>query len=190
LREKYKIERLILKQNIMKNLFKYALLFFISISYSQNEKLYEETSVIKIGDKTPTFKYLNNNDEVLNSSDLNGKIILINFFATWCAPCMTEMPYLEKEIWEKYKTNNNFELIAFGRGHSLEETNAFIAKKKFSFSIFPDKEKSIYNLFATQFIPRNYLFDKHGKLVYTSVGFSVEEFKKLKDKIEELIKQN
>lgn len=173
----------------MKNLFKYALLFFISISYSQNEKSYEETSVIKIGDKTPTFKYINNNGEAQNSSDLKGKIILVNFFATWCGPCMIEMPYLEKEIWEKYKTNTNFELIAFGRGHSLEETNAFIEKKKFNFSIFPDKDKAIYNLFATQFIPRNYLFDKNGNLVYSSVGFNMEEFQKLKEKIEELLKK-
>jgi peroxiredoxin len=171
----------------MKNSLKYALILCISISYSQNDKSYDETSVIKIGDKAPTFKYTNNKDEEQNSSNLKGKIILINFFATWCGPCMTEMPYLEKEIWEKYKTNSNFELIAIGRGHSLEETNAFIAKKNFSFSISPDKDKSIYNLFATQYIPRNYLFDKDGKLVYTSVGFSPEEFQKLKDKIEELL---
>ena len=174
----------------MKNLFKYALLFFISFSFSQNEKSYDETSVIKIENITPAFNYINNKGEVQKSANLKGKIILINFFATWCGPCITEMPYLEKEIWEKYKSNTKFELISFGRGHSLEETNAFIAKKKFNFSIFPAKEKSIYNLFATQYIPRNYLFDKDGKLVYTSVGFSTEEFQKLKDKIEELIKKN
>jgi peroxiredoxin len=77
--------------------------------------------------------------------------------------------------------------LSIGRDHSQEEINAFIKKKKFTFPIYADKGKLIYNLFATKFIPRNYLIDQNGKVVYVSTGFTKEEFEELKTKINSLL---
>ena len=99
------------------------------------------------------------------------------------------MPYVQKDIWDKLKNNPNFVVVSFGRDHSQKEITKFIQKKKFTWPIYADKGKSIYNLFATKYIPRNYLVDQNGTIVYASTGFSVEEFELLKSKITTLLKK-
>ena len=125
---------------------------------------------------------------VLKSSNLKGKIVLINFFATWCAPCMQELPLLQKEVWEKYKNDKKFSLLVIGREHSQSEITEFKTKKGFTLPIYPDEDRSIYTLFAKEYIPRNYIIDAKGKIVYTSVSFDEAEFKKMVNKLDELLK--
>lgn len=171
----------------MKKLFLIILLGFNSIfSQNQNEE-YTNSSLVQINEVAPQFSITTSEGKVVNLSDYKGKVVLINFFATWCGPCMQEMPFIEKDIWNKLKNNKNFTILSIGRDHSQEEINAFIQKKKFTFPIYADKGKAIYNLFATKYIPRNYLIDQNGKVVYTSTGFSTEEFEEMKTKINSLL---
>lgn len=125
---------------------------------------------------------------ILKSSDLKGKIVLINFFATWCGPCMKELPFLQKEVWEKYKDNKKFSLLVIGREHSQSEITEFKAKKGFSLPIYPDEGRSVYSLFAKEYIPRNYIVDAKGNIVYTSISFDEAEFKKMVNKLDGLLK--
>lgn len=125
---------------------------------------------------------------LLKSTDLKGKIVVINFFATWCAPCMMELPHLQKEVWEKYKDNKKFALMVIGREHSQDEIAAFRLKKDFTFPIYPDEDRSVYKLFAKESIPRTYIIDKKGNIVYSSVGFNEDEFKNMVTKLDELLK--
>ncbi|WP_298120070.1 TlpA disulfide reductase family protein [Flavobacterium sp.] len=171
----------------MKKLFLIILLGFNSIfGQNQNEE-YTNSSLVQINEVAPDFSITTSEGKIVNLSDYKGKVVLINFFATWCGPCMQEMPFIEKDIWNKLKNNKNFTILSIGRDHSQEEINAFIQKKKFTFPIYADKGKAIYNLFATKYIPRNYLIDQNGKVVYTSTGFSTGEFEELKTKINSLL---
>ncbi|MDV3754331.1 protein-disulfide isomerase [Elizabethkingia anophelis] len=136
---------------------------------------------------SPVFSITNENGTI-KSSDLKGKVVLINFFATRCAPCMEELPLLQKEIWEKYKDNKKFSLLVIGREHSQEEVMAFKMKKGFTLPMYPDKAKSVYSLFAKQSIPRNYIVDTNGSVIYASVGFDEAEFKNMLNKLDELLK--
>ncbi|MCT3734868.1 TlpA family protein disulfide reductase [Elizabethkingia anophelis] len=135
---------------------------------------------------SPVFSITNENGTI-KSSDLKGKVVLINFFATWCAPCMEELPLLQKEIWEKYKDNKKFSLLVIGREHSQDEITAFKAKKGFTLPMYSDKTKSVYSLFAKQSIPRNYIVDTNGSVIYASVGFDEAEFKNMLNKLDELL---
>lgn len=171
----------------MKKLILFITLLSLCKTFSQITEDYMDSSIIKLQETIPDFSFLNSEGKTQNLKDYKGKVILINFFATWCGPCMQEMPFLQSDIWNKLKDNSNFIILSFGRDHSQEEINNFIAKKKFTFPIFADKGKLVYNLFATKYIPRNYLIDQNGKVVYTSTGFSTEEFETLKIKIDALL---
>ncbi|GAA5088924.1 TlpA disulfide reductase family protein [Chryseobacterium ginsengisoli] len=142
---------------------------------------------IKENQPLPKFTVKTENS-ILKSTDLKGKIVLINFFATWCDPCMMELPHLQKEIWEKYKDNKKFTLMVIGREHSQDEITTFKAKKGFTLPIYPDEDRSVYKLFAKEYIPRTYIVDKKGNVVFASVSFNEDEFKKMIAKLDELLK--
>ena len=174
----------------MKNLLYISILTLtFSFGFSQETpQEVNETSIVKLYQKAPEFSFQTADKKTITTSDYKDKIILVNFFATWCEPCMKEMPYLQKEVWNKLKDNPNFVLLSFGRDHSQEEIDKFIEKKKYSFPIYADKGKLVYNQFASKYIPRNYLIDRNGTVIYTSFGFTTEEFDKLKKVLSELLK--
>jgi peroxiredoxin len=138
-----------------------------------------ETSV-KMGEKVPEFSFdLNNGDKIL-VSECHGKIVLINFFATWCPPCRKKLPHIQKDIWDKHKDNPRFVMLTFGREHSWDEVNSFKTEQRISFPIYPDTDRSVYSRFAQQMIPRSFVIDENGNIIYMSVGYKSDEFEKLK----------
>jgi len=144
-------------------------------TYAQIDK----DSYVKIGDAVPAFSFEIEKGKIVNIAEYKGKIILINFFATWCPPCNVELPLAQKEIWDQYKDNKNFAFLVFGREEGWEKLLPYKAKKGFTFPILPDADRSIFNKFAKQSIPRNILVDENGKIIYQSMGYEDVEFKKL-----------
>ncbi len=149
----------------------------ITIAFAQTDS----ATLTRIGDQAPGFSCKTIDGKTIDISKLQGKIVMINFFATWCGPCNLELPVLQKNIWNKYKDNSNFVLIIIGREHSEKEVMDFAAKKKFTMPFAPDPERGIFKLYATQNIPRNVIIGKDGKIIYQSSGYSEKEFKELED---------
>ncbi len=159
------------------------LLFVISVSaFSQ-----DEFTLVKTGDPAPDFSFETEPGKSVKLSDLQGKVIWINFFATWCGPCRKELPHLQKDVYDKYKNNEDFVLIILGREHSWEEINKFKTKQGYSMPFSPDPKREIFSMFAKQNIPRNFIIDKDGKIAYSSIGFEEKEFEKIKQKVNELL---
>lgn len=140
----------------------------------------EVDDYVKVGDQIPVIS-LNGENSKITNADLKGKTVLINFFATWCPPCVKELPLLQKDVWETYKDDDNFVLLVVGREHSIEDLKLFAKKKELDLPFYPDPEREMFSKFAKQSIPRNYIINKEGKIVYSSVGYSHEEFEKLKN---------
>ena len=132
-----------------------------------------------IGQRSPNFSFEIEKGKTTSIKDYKGKYVLINFFATWCPPCNQELPIAQKEVWEKHKDNPKFAFLVFGREEDWEKLIPFKEKKGFTFPILPDKDRSIFDLFAPNGIPRNVVIDPEGKIIYQSIGFSPEEFEKL-----------
>ena len=156
--------------------------FAAALGYAQ------DGSIVLKGQQAPNLTINTDDGKAIKLSDMKGKVVLINFFATWCGPCNMELPVVQEKIWMKYKDNSNFSLLSFGRGHTSAEINEFKAAKKFDFPIYPDKDKSIYGLFASKSIPRNYIVDKTGTVVYASIGYTAEEFEEMMAVLDRLLK--
>lgn len=151
-------------------------------------KAQDDGDIVKVGDKMPAFTIVSDNGQQLSSTSLKGKVVLVNFFATWCPPCQKELAEVQKTLWPKYKDNKHFALLVIGREHTDADLSKYNEKKGFTFPLYPDKNRSIYGAFAKNLIPRSYLVDKSGKVIYTSKGYNDEDFASLMKAIETALK--
>ena len=149
----------------------------------------QEADLVKVGDAMPAFRVVSDKGETLLSADaLKGKVVLINFFATWCPPCQKELAAVQKTLWPKYKDDDRFALVVVGREHDEAELAKYNEKKGFTFSLYPDKNRSIYAAFAQSLIPRSYLVDQEGKVIRATKGYTEEEFAELMQLIEQTLR--
>ena len=160
-----------------------ALMLFFVGAHAQNS-----VEKVKIGDTMPQFTLNSDVYGQVTPSDLKGKVVLVSLFATWCGPCQKELAEVQSTLYPKYKDNENFRLLVIGREHTDADLTKYNARKKFTFPLYPDPKREVFSLFADQSIPRAYLLGKDGKLIYTSTGYTPEEFQKLMDTIEEALK--
>lgn len=167
------------------------ILFFIAFAMVALIGKAQEVSgddIIKVGDKMPTFIIQRDNGTTISSETLKGKVVLINLFATWCPPCQKELAFVQQTLWPKFKNNKDFAMWVIGREHNDEELTAYNKGKGFNFPLYPDKNRAIFSKFAKNLIPRSYLIDKSGKVIYETKGFTTEEGNHLMKKIEEALK--
>ena len=143
---------------------------------------------LKVGDALPKFELKSSVYGDIKPDDLQGKVVLVSLFATWCGPCQKELAEVQSTLWPQYKDNKDFVLLVIGREHTDEDLQKYNERKKFTFPLYPDPKREVFSMFAEKSIPRAYLFGKDGKLLYSSVGYTVEEFEKLMKTIESALK--
>jgi peroxiredoxin len=166
-------------------------LFCLAAFFAQLAAAQEEVAddVVSIGDAMPAFVITADDGTQTPSARFEGKVVLISFFATWCPSCQLELAEMEKTLWPEYGKRDDFALLVIGREHSGAELEKYGAKKGFSFPLYPDRERKIFALFAIQTIPRSYLTDRNGKIIFTMKGYSKREFDNLQKAIDRALLQ-
>ena len=146
-----------------------------------------EATRTEVGQAAPTFALTTVDGTVFDLEEQRGKVVLLNFWATWCPPCIAEMPALRDRVYERF-AGEDFAMLCIAR----EEDDAKIVPfaEKHEVTALPmagDVDRSVYALYAEHTIPRNVVIDRDGRIVFQSFGFEEDEFAEMIDVIEEQI---
>ena len=172
---------------------KYFFMLFVCLTlshfgYTQND---DRGYIVKVGDKAPdiTITYTDGTRKKL--SDFRGKIVMLQFTASWCGVCRKEMPFIEKNIWLKHKNNPEFTLIGIDRDEPLDKVIAFGKSVGVTYPLGLDPGADIFAKYALREsgITRNVLIDREGKIVKLTRLYNEEEFASLVDQIDEMLKK-
>ncbi len=146
--------------------------------------------IVKIGQQLPDFEMTLADGKTVKTSDLNGKVVMLQFTASWCSVCRKEMPHIEKDIWQKHKSNKNFALYGIDLDEPLDKVRKFAEDIKVTYPLALDPGGKIFYTFAEKNagVTRNVIVDKTGKIVYLTRLYKEDEFNEMKQVIELLLK--
>ncbi len=145
------------------------------------------TTLVKAGMPAPDFTVTMFNGRQVTLSSLRGSVVLLNFWATWCPPCREELARVQHDIIDRFR-GEEFVFLPISRGETREAVAAFREQMGYTFAMGLDPERAIYDLYASNYIPRNFLIDREGNVVVASVGYEPEEFEQLVQQIEKSLK--
>ena len=135
----------------------------------------EQTALKKLQIEVPAhpinaqnFKGILANGQPTELKEYQNKLVFLNFWATWCVPCLKELPDMEKLHQELSK--EGFVILAVGMGESQEKIQKFIQTHKFTFPIIADPEMEISQSYSVQNIPVTYLIDQKGGIFGRTIG--------------------
>ena len=155
---------------------------------SENSTIDTRGYIVKVGDKAPDFEMDMADGSKSKLSDLNGKVVMLQFTASWCSVCRREMPVIEEEIWG-VNENPDFALIGIDREEPIETVLDFAKNMGISYPLALDPKADIFGLFADKNsgVTRNVIIDKEGNIAFLTRLFERAEFDEMKDEIQKLL---
>ncbi|MBD8068182.1 TlpA disulfide reductase family protein [Bacillus sp. PS06] len=160
-----------------------AMIGFAVFQAFQKQK--NETTGVEIGNKAPDFELQVADGEIIKLSDLEGKKVLVNFWASWCEPCLEEMP----EIQELYDTkSDDIEILAVNMTvteKNLQTAKDFIKEQGFTFPVLLDVTNKTSSNYEVLNLPVSYFIDSKGIIRDRYPGaMSLEYMKEMLEKMD------
>jgi peroxiredoxin len=151
--------------------------------------VYEHEYLVKVGDMAPDFtlKYTDGSEFTLSA--LRGKVVMLQFTASWCGICRGEMPHIESRIWQPHKDNADFVLVGVDREEPCEVVEEYTAKLGTTYPMLLDDKGDVFASYAVRKsgITRNVLIDRDGRIVKLTRRFEEAEFNDLVATIDSLL---
>lgn len=163
-KHKKKRNRMIFRSVILAVLFGAVIFAIVS-------NIKDDNKAVDVGDRAPDFELpqvRNVDSEVLRLSDLKGKGIMLNFWATYCEPCEEEMPYMES-LYPEYK-EKGIEIVAVSVDATELVIHNFTDRYDLSFPILHDKRSTVLDHYGVRPLPTTYFIDENGIVVERVIG--------------------
>ena len=156
---------------------------------NENVMVYENEYIVKVGDMAPDFTLELTDGTKFTLSEQRGKVVMLQFTAGWCGVCRKEMPFIERDIWQRHKENDGFVLVGIDREETKEEIEAFVKKVGTTYPIAMDVNADVFASYALRNsgITRNVLIDRDGKIVMLTRLFNENEFASLVERINKML---
>lgn len=122
----------------------------------------------------PKFNLVNLEGNKVNLDDLKGKVVVVDFWATWCGPCKASFPGMQKAV-NKFESSDDVEFVFIDTWESgdgvTKKVSEFITTNKYSFNVLMDLDAKVVASFGVSGIPTKFVIDKDGIIRFKSVGF-------------------
>ncbi|VAW76213.1 Thiol:disulfide oxidoreductase related to ResA [hydrothermal vent metagenome] len=153
--------------------------------YAENQNAYGLPKQLKLF-KAPGFSLKGEDGKTYRLSDFRGKLVIINFWATWCPPCRYEMPAMER-AWKKLK-GKGVMLLAINVGEDENTLFEFMAKYPMSFPVLMDRKGEVIKQYKVTGLPTTYIIDQKGVVIHRAMGGRLWDHPKLVKKLLNLAK--
>ena len=134
--------------------------------------------------KAPNFDLPGDRDSI-NLSRLKGKVVYLDFWASWCDPCRKSFPWMN-DMYSRYDSKD-FTIIAINLDSSRKDAEKFLEKVPASFNIAYDPDGAVAAKYDLKAMPTSYLIDKNGQLVFTHKGYREGDTNEIENKIRKLL---
>lgn len=165
------------------------IIYFLALSALFSQQQADSVGFyVKIGDPSPDFTLTFPNGDSTSFAELKGKVIMLQFTASWCSVCRREMPYIEKDIWQELKSKD-LVLIGVDRDEPADKVIKFADDMKITYPLALDPGAEIFGLFSDKNsgVTRNVIIDKDGNIAHLTRLFTMEEFNLMVEKIKLLL---
>jgi peroxiredoxin len=167
----------------MKSVILILLAIFVlnGVTISQDKAVYANDYLVKVGDKAPDFLITEAGGKTYRLSELRGKVVMLQFTASWCSVCRTEMPFIEKDIWQAKRTAG-LVVIGIDRDETIDKVMKFKKDIAVSYPLALDPGADIFGLYAKKEsgVTRNVIIDRTGKIIFLTRLYDKEEFSQMK----------
>lgn len=143
--------------------------------------------ILTRGEQAPAFSFATFDGQRVDSQDLLGKVVVLNIWASWCAPCVEEAAHLE-QAWQHYQARGDVVFLGLAYVDTEKESLAFIEQHNITYLNGPDLGTTIYTMFRARGVPETFVINKYGEIASVKIGpyLSLEEITSVVDRLLEL----
>jgi len=124
--------------------------------------------IVVVGDKAPDFKIVSDNGKPITRSDFGGKVLVLNFWATWCPPCIEELPSLDE--FQRQLASQGVVVVGVSVDKNEKQYKDFLKKARVSFQTSRDEDAGISAQYGTFKYPETYIINAKGEVVLKYIG--------------------
>lgn len=145
---------------------------------------------VRVGDDAPLFTTVDAlSGDTVRLADLRGKVVMLQFTASWCGVCRKEMPQIESRIWQRHKNDTTFALLGIDRDEPVEKVVRFAEQTGVTYPLVLDPDADIFGLYADKQagVTRNVIIGRDGRIVMMTRLYEEKEFEHMVAVIDSLL---